>query len=41
MSFLPEMEVSELEVLCGELGLEIPQEKKGVRRLSIDLFLNT
>ena len=31
MSCLPEMEVSELEALCKELGLEIPPEKK-VRR---------
>ena len=31
MSCLPEMEVSELEALCRELGLEIPPERK-VRR---------
>ena len=33
MSFLPEMEVSELEALCGELGLEIPDDKKGRRAI--------
>ena len=32
MSFLPEMVGTELEALCGELGLEIPPEKKGSRR---------
>ena len=33
MSFLPEMEEAELKVLCQEIGLEIPEDKKGRGKL--------